>query len=282
MPAQLNLRKIFIGAILSVIFLSFFIGKIYAAMSLTFNGLPSSVNEDSQFEVNVSLVAAPINTKYYFRAALFKEGTTRYFGYTYNHLGEWHNAPGEATRFLEITTNNEGSWSGKLKAKVDIESSHFKGQGDYRFKIGRYTKSGYFGSWSGDEAIYINYTPPASPSPSPSPSPSSSPAPSPSPSPSPTPVTTTTTTTTKKPVSSSLFESHDSDEMLLGEERKEGEILGVGGPEASEASEVKKEKRPYLLPIILVVLGGGLLGGTGVMFYKQSKGGNGDKLKESV
>lgn len=114
------------------------------------------------------------------------------------------------------------------------------------------------------------------PSPSPTPSPTTSPEsesepdPTPSPSPSPTPVVVVSPkvspkTSTKKPVTTSLFDSHDSEEMLLSTEG--GEILG--STEGEEASESGKEKSPYLIPIILGILGLGLIVGTGVVFYKQ-------------
>lgn len=270
MPARMKLRKILVGAILGVVFLVVLnVAKIYAAMSLTFTGLPSSVNEDGPFEVNVSLLDAPTNRTYYLRAALFEEGKTNYFGYTYNHSGQWHNAPSQHTQFLEINTGPEGSWSGQLRAKADLDSSYFKGAGGYRFKIGRYTEGGSL-SWSNNTgSITINYTPPPNPSPTPSPEPESEPDPSPSPSPTPSVVVASPKvspkTSTKKPVTTSLFDSHDSEEMLLSTEG--GEILG--STEGAEATESKKEKSPYLIPIILGVLGLGLIGGTGVVFYKQ-------------
>jgi hypothetical protein len=68
-------------------------------------------------------------------------------------------------------------------------------------------------------------------------------------------------------VTTSLFDSHDSEEMLLSTE--DGEILG--STEGGEATESEKEKSPYLIPIILGVLGLGLIGGTGVVFYKQRR-----------
>jgi len=159
--------------------LFFFIqtSSVYAAMSLTFSDTPSSINGDNSFTVNASLINAPTDRIYYLRAAFFESGKTNYFGYTYNHLGQWHNSPGNTTQFLQITTNSEGFWSGQLQAKADLDSSYFKGAGEYQFKLGRYTEGGSL-SWSDNiVSININYT---SPSPDPSPSPSPSPDPTPS------------------------------------------------------------------------------------------------------
>ncbi|MFC1627174.1 hypothetical protein ACFL18_01290 [Patescibacteria group bacterium] len=231
-------------------------------MSLTFDSLPTSVNEDDEFVVNVSLIDAPDNRVYYLRAALFEAGKTNYFGYTYNHLGQWHNVPSEATKFLEITTNNEGSFSGQLRAKADLDSSYFKGEGEYQFKVGRYTTSGNFGSWSDNiGALQINYSPPPSPEPSPEPAPESSPTPvsvaSPVASPKKTLVYSSIGPTGSLPVGK---EATDEGELLSTES---GEVLGE-----SEASEAGKKKNPYLLSIILIILGLGLLGGAGVAFKK--------------
>lgn len=256
--------KIIVGAIIGAIFLAT-TNQVLAAMSLSFNDSPTSVNEDDQFEVIVSLISAPKDTIYYLRGALFEAGKTSYFGYTYNHLNEWHNSPSEATKFFEITTSPEGSWSGKLKAKADLDSSYFKGEGEYQFKIGRYTSSGNFGSWSENiEVINILYTPPPSPSPSPSPNPSPTPTPSPSLIPSPSPEGVIPSFKPK------ILKSTESDLMLLASHS--GEVRGASeSSEASESSQSAKNKKPLILAIALIVLGLGLVGGTGVAFYKEQR-----------
>ena len=268
MPVQKKFKQILISAVIGVIFLVN-TSNAWVAMSLTFSGLPSSVNEDDTFEVDISLVDAPTNRIYHFRAALYEDGKTNYFGYTYNHLNQWHNSPGDHTKFLEITTNSEGSWSGKLKAKADLDSTYFKGAGDYKFKIGRYTEGGSL-SWSNNtDSITINHTSPPSPTPTPSPSPSPESEPTPTPSPSPTPKVSVKPTTTKKTAVVGNSNSHNSEDMLLSSES--GRILGIEKPEAFEATESEKGKNPYLLSIVLVILGLGLLGGTGVVFIKNAK-----------
>jgi hypothetical protein len=179
---------------LSAIFL-FLQDKVLAAMSLTFSGVPSSVEEESPFEVDVSLVDAPINRIYYLRAAFHKEGETQYFGYTFNNEGNWHNSPGEYTKFLEITTNEEGSWSGKLEAKTDLADPAFEDAGNYSFKIGRYTEGGSL-SWSNNSVtIAIN----VQPTPTPESEPEETPEPTPTPTPTPIPTLILTPTPTKKP-----------------------------------------------------------------------------------
>jgi len=114
-------------------------------------------------------------------------------------------------------------------------------------------------------------TPTPTPTPSSSPSPEPEPDPTPSPSPSPTPRVSVkpTTTTTKKPAVISNSNSHNSEDMLISS--PSGKVLGIEKPEAFEATESEKKKNPYLISIILVVLGLGLVGGTGVVFIKNAK-----------
>lgn len=182
---------------LGIICFNLLVRPALAALQLTFSSLPDSVDADNQFAADVSLVDAPQLKKYYLRAALFEAGKTSYFGYTFNHLGNWNNQPSDFVNYLEINTNDQGSWSGQLKAKADLGSTYFKGGGEYQFKIGRYTEGGSL-SWSDNEdSLVINYAATANPSPSTSlgvidPSPVVSPQPpgtglSPSPSPTPMP-----------------------------------------------------------------------------------------------
>ena len=252
------------------------------AMSLTFSGLPANINENDPFTINASLINAPTDTTYYLRAAFFKINTTSYFGYTYNHLNQWWNSSGEATNFLEITTSPEGSWSGQLRAKADLDSSHFKGAGDYQFKLGRYTSSGNFGSWSDSIATTIDYTPPPSPEPSPEPEPEATPesdpepSPEPSPSPSPTPKTTTKTTKTspKLPSNNARAGTANSEDMLTN---PRPDVLGEGNENPEDKSITDKatlsfkEMNPYIIAIILIVLGLGLTVGTGIYFFKTQR-----------
>ena len=124
---------------------------------------------------------------------------------------------------------------------------------------------------------------PPSPEPSPSPSPSPSPESEAESSPSPTPAASSKASVKPTGAAVSNSDSHDSDEMLLSTEG--GRILGIDEPETFEASESQKKKNPFLVSIVLGGLGLGLLGGTGVVFYKQQryneKHGKDDKRKKA-
>ena len=240
---------------------------ILAAMSLTFSGTPASVNEDDSFTATVSLIDAPSDRIYFLRAALFETGETKYFGYTYNHLGQWHNQPSEHEKFLEITTSNEGSWSGQLKVKADLNSNYFEGNGEYQFKIGRYTQGGSL-SWSDNTvSININYTPPPSPEPSPSPDPPTDGSPSPNPSPT---VFSPSPSVSPKLSTQSTADTANSDDMLAS---TSGDVLGFSettiSGQTEEATTSGQDNNLYLIPIVLVVLGLGLATGAGTILYKE-------------
>jgi len=256
MTAHKYLKKIFISVLLGAIFLVSF-SKSYAAMSLSFDELPSNVHEADPFEVKISLVDAPKGRVYYLRAVFFEANKTKYFGYTYNNKNEWHNSPGEHDKFLEINTNLEGSWSGKLKAKADLESSYFMGDGEYQFKVGRYTEGGSL-SWSNNVGVInISYTPPATPTPTPSPT---TPTPTPSASsPSPLPMPTPSASIAIQPTRVNLVGLN-----LLSSES--GQVLGE-----ERASESASAGNGFGVSIVLIALGSVLIGGCGLEFYRQYK-----------
>ncbi len=108
-----------------------------------------------------------------------------------------------------------------------------------------------------------------SPTPSPSPLPSPDPSPSPSPIPSPTPVNIVSPSPNlvKKSKVTSLegVESTESGLMLMASSRS-GEVKG-----ASKSSDAVKNRKPLIVAVVLIVLGLGLVVGTGVVFIKEQR-----------
>ncbi len=115
--------------------------------------------------------------------------------------------------------------------------------------------------------------PQPSPTPSPTPSPSPSPSPDPSPTPSPKPISSPSPSPSpdSEPIGISTTgiipeggETTESGLMLLS--TKSGEVKG-----ASEASKAAKNKKPIIIAVVLIILGLGLVIGTGVVFYQEQK-----------
>lgn len=215
-------------------------------MSFTITDAPSSINFDQEFEVLVNLENASHNINYYLQVALTSPESTAYFGYTQKEDGTWYKYNETYDLFYKITTSQEGSWSGKLKGKPDIEDTNFKGTGSYLLKIGRFTSTGKSHYWS-DNSLTINIagptptstptlTPTMTPSPTPTPIPTSTSTPTSSPSPKPTstptftPTSQPTVTLTPTPTTTSIIK----------ESTNSASIAGV-------AIETDKEATPYAL-----------------------------------
>lgn len=147
-------------------FLFFFIVTPVSAMTLEFKNTPSLISKDQEFSIDVFLSCSACSDSY-LRGVFYLSGTN-YFGYTQNNTGAWVNASGtQASQYFQITKDDlkEGSWSGKLVLKPDVESKLYSGPGSYFFKIGRYTASGSV-TWA--TPVSINIT---GPTPTPPPTP---------------------------------------------------------------------------------------------------------------
>ena len=155
MPA----RKRFIKAFFIVVFCvlgAVYPTPIFSAVAPTFSNLPSSINSTNIIEVDVKYKGNPkyyANKTYYLRG-VFYQSSGKYCSFTQNNNGDWINTGTDPTKLYQFQTNQEGSWSGKIKVKVDTDSNNFKGSGNYNFKVGRYTSGGSV-SWSSGESINI-------------------------------------------------------------------------------------------------------------------------------
>lgn len=127
--------------------------------------LKSEINSNEEVEVSVLIENDKPNSRFHIKGAFRKDDSINYFGETLFE-SEWSKNSSAYSKQPVIQTNNEGKWEGKIKVRADTEDSGFKGQGDYTFKVGKYTESGNGPVWSNELNIKINYTEP-SPSPSP-------------------------------------------------------------------------------------------------------------------
>lgn len=146
------------------------------ALTVNFSIDPQNVNRDSEFEANIELIDAPKTSTYFLQIALTHPENPAYFGYTQNNKNEWHSYSEAYNTFFQIDTGEEGSWSGKIRGKPDLEDKDFKGAGDYTVKIGRFTSTGKTRYWhENNQILKIDFIP----TPASTPQPSSTPIPAP-------------------------------------------------------------------------------------------------------
>ena len=158
--------------------------NVYATISISATNVPTSVNLDQEFTVDINLACTGCGISY-LRGVFFNpESSTSYSGFTQNNSGDWINLSGSPSSYFKI---DSGSFSGQMKFKFDS----IKPAGNYFFKVGRYTPSGSSFSQN-SENISITVI-------DPSPTPSSTPTQSPTESPAATVTPTSTPTPTASP-----------------------------------------------------------------------------------
>ena len=170
----LKLCAVYIG-----ILLVFLRPETIIASSFTFSGVPSTIHDETPFEIDVQLATDDSNKHKinYLRSVFFAADSTKYFGYTQSNSGAWGNSASQKDTLFAITLNEEGSWSGKIRSKVDLNSSYYNDSGTYYFKVGRYTsESDTSAQWSDTTASVLimaqfSPTPEASPKPTATPKP---------------------------------------------------------------------------------------------------------------
>lgn len=229
----MNLRRFIFSC---TILFTFLFSPLFSvdAVTVSVDGVPASVNENQEFTINVSISSASANTTNYLRTAFYSESSpTSYFGYTFNHLGEWYNgspSPIDPHKFLQIEINSEKLWSGELKVKIDSSNKYFNGNGNYYFKVGRYTASGTSVSdWSNSFPVNIN-----APTPTFTPIPTSALTPTPIETVTPTKKPTNTLTPTPKSSNGQNVSPKTSVTSIDSTEKNKSELLNK--EEASESS----------------------------------------------
>lgn len=120
--------------------LLFFAVQIPAfAVSVSIISSPPTINQDP-FTITASVSGASAGTNY-LRIDIFKEGTSNYFGETYNG-SSWYGGS-SYTQYLPITIQSGTPWSGDVMGKAGSPAiSDYDGQGSYKIRLRRYTESG--------------------------------------------------------------------------------------------------------------------------------------------
>src|SRR5258706_6771329 len=112
--------------------------KNILAVTVSVSNFPSSISSD-MFNVDVLVTGAGNGTNY-LRVDLYKDGTTNYFGETYNG-SDWYSASTGTSYFPVQIQNSSGSAT--VQAQLGNPTvTNYPGPGSYKLKIRRYTSSG--------------------------------------------------------------------------------------------------------------------------------------------
>jgi hypothetical protein len=264
----------------------FVVLPVIQAVSVTSAGIPSTIDQSADFTFDVMLSCKGCDGSY-LRGVFYPSGIS-YFGFTQNKEGNWTNASGgNCTEYYLVGQSDlslEGTWSGTLKVKPDMESPLYSGPGEYLFKVGRYTEKCGSPTWSQEVAISITgptHTPTQTPSPTVThtvtPNPTNTQIPTQTPTKTPTPgvshaTTPTVRQTQKITVSptkklSAVPTISDDGKIMTSISDMPESVLGVTSDTvvASVSAELTRKK---ILIITLSFIGSGLAVLTTALVYK--------------
>ena len=231
----------------------------------------TSLFGDEEMTITASVSGFTPGETIYIKGAFYQEGSTNYFGYTKNG-DSWIKNGDTSTSQRSIVVD---SWDGNLSVKSDFADSGYKGEGEYKVKVGFYytTSGGNLSSvnWtSNNVTVSLNEpdpTPTSTPTPTPTPQPTATPTPTPAPTktptPTPTPTPTKTPTLTPTPTSTKqpaptptdiLDETPEATPMVLGESVE----IKTSSPSSLTQNDSWK---PLVISMLLVATGLAILAG---------------------
>lgn len=158
---------------------------VYAARSVVISLDKDSIKGEDEVRVSASFSGFLSDETIKIKGAFFADGSSNYFGYTKN-ADSWIKCGDATANQMEVQLSQ---WNNELILRSDFGDSGFGGEGEYRVKVGYYTKSssGSYGSvsWSNTLPIIINVP---DPTPTPIPTNTSQPTPTRTPTPSASPT----------------------------------------------------------------------------------------------
>mgnify|MGYP001619319900 CR=1 FL=1 len=174
-------------------FFSPFVKSVFA-VSVSIIDPPSTITSDT-FTLTASISGASTGTNY-LRVDVYKEGTTNYFGETYNGSDWYSGSNGE--QYLSLSAQSGVIWNGTIQGRIGSpNTTDYDGTGSYRMRLKRYTNSGSAGSEDANNSsvsILISF-PTSTPLPTNTPVPTSTSAPIPTKTPTPLPTPKSPTST---------------------------------------------------------------------------------------
>jgi cell division septation protein DedD len=122
-----------------IIFLLFlFLSTSAKAVTISVSSPSATISADI-FKVDVAVLGAT-NATNYLRVDLYKEGTTNYFGETYNGSDWYSGSDGKSYFPVQILNSSAAA---TLQVQIgNPGSTEYSGPGSYKLKIRRYTSSG--------------------------------------------------------------------------------------------------------------------------------------------
>lgn len=184
------MKKILLVFTLFAICSFIFPQKIEAARSLSIMSDKLSLFGDEEMLITASPSGFASSEAILIKGAFYQDGSTNYFGYT--KKGDIWIKNGDPT--VNQLSINTGNWDGTIRVKTDFLDGGYKGEGDYKFKVGFYytTSNGNLSSvnWSTNILTITINEPDPTPTPTPTTAPTATPTPVPTPTKAPTPVPT--------------------------------------------------------------------------------------------
>jgi len=254
-----------VGGIILLWLLTAYCSPLFAARSLSITSDKSSLFGGEEAIITASASGFTDGEIIYIKGALYQEGSTNYFGYTQKDSSWVKNG--------ESTTNQRqasiGIWDGKLVVKSDFSDSGYKGEGEYRAKVGFYylTSGGNVSSvnWSTNSLLMTLNEP--DPTPTNSPTPTNTPTNSPQPTSIHTPIFTPKPTNTSSPKPTekkTLTPTKNMSEMSTssGQQGEEEDVLGAKADDTATSS-VTMERVPsykvFIITFLFIGIGSALL-----------------------
>lgn len=186
------MKALLIGAIFIIYFFSIPKLNSVLAVTVTINSSPSTITQD-EFTISASVSGATTGTNY-LKIDIFKDGTTNYFGETFNN-SDWYSGS-TYTQYLPITIQSGVTWGGSIQGRIGSPTvTQYDGAGAYKIRLRRYTSGGgYTTSEANDSSVQVAISVPTS-----TPESTNTSTPTPEPTATKTPTSTKTPTPTKSP-----------------------------------------------------------------------------------
>lgn len=164
----------------------FLVQKTFATRSISIVANKTALLGNDEMTITASASGFTTGETIYLKGTFYQDGSTNYFGYTKN--GDNWIKNGDAT--INQLPVKIGDWDGTVMVKTDFSDSGYKGEGDYKVKLGFYytTSTGSLSpvTWSSN-AVTLGIT---EPDPTSTPIPSNTPIPTQKPTSTPTPTPT--------------------------------------------------------------------------------------------